>query len=388
MGLIFDDPLLDVFGTSPLGYTNAGGLSLGEVLAVSAVARGGDASAFYDAWVAMGDRLASQAESARQAGQLATARGLFLKASTCYPPAYHPLYGLPIDPRLPAAFAKQIAAFESGLAIGEHPVEKIAIPFEGAALPGYVVRAVGREAETRPLLILTNGYDATVVEMYFASAVAATQRGYHCLFFDGPGQGAPLIQHGAHLRPDWETVVRAVVDVAETLPGVDTSRIALSGWSLGGYLSLRGATGESRLAACIADPGLWGPLAILGGEQLQTDAGAAQLAKMDSSNPRAHWSLTQRGFFVHGVDSLEALFVELQKYTLDGRIQNISCPTLITKAENDSLSATAERVYGALTGQKALSKFMAADGAGDHCELYNRSLLNARVFDWLDAVFG
>jgi 3-deoxy-D-manno-octulosonic-acid transferase len=29
--------------------------------------------------------------------------------------------------------------------------------------------------------------------MYFASAFAATQRGYHCLFFDAPGQGAPLI---------------------------------------------------------------------------------------------------------------------------------------------------------------------------------------------------
>jgi pimeloyl-ACP methyl ester carboxylesterase len=274
------------------------------------------------------------------------------------------------------------------LAIGDYPVEKIAIPFEGAMLPGYLARAVGRESETRPLLILTNGYDATVVEMYFASAVAATHRGYHCLFFDGPGQGAPLIEDGIHLRGDWETVVRAVVDVAVRLPLVDTAHIALSGWSLGGYLSLRAATGEHRLAACIADPGLWGPLAIFGAGQLPPDAGAGQLAKIDASSARGHWSLTQRGYFVHGVNTMQALFLELQKYTLDGLIENIACPTLITRAENDALSGTAQRVYDALVCPKELLEFAAADGAGDHCELYNRPLLNARVFDWLDRVLS
>ena len=33
-------------------------------------------------------------------------------------------------------------------------------------------------------------------------------------------------------------------------------RIALYGLSLGGYLALRAASSEPRLAACIADPGL------------------------------------------------------------------------------------------------------------------------------------
>jgi dipeptidyl aminopeptidase/acylaminoacyl peptidase len=106
-----------------------------------------------------------------------------------------------------------------------------------------------------PLLILTNGSDATITDMYFASAVAASRRGYHCLLFDSPGQGEMLYERGVRLRPDWETVVRAVVDLALTLPTVDPKRIALSGWSLGGYLAPRAASGEQRLAACIADPG-------------------------------------------------------------------------------------------------------------------------------------
>ncbi len=67
-----------------------------------------------------------------------------------------------------------------------------------------------------------------------------------------------LYEHGLRLRPDWETVIRAVVDDAVGLRMVDQARIALSGWSLGGYLAPSAASGEPRLAACVADPGLWG----------------------------------------------------------------------------------------------------------------------------------
>ena len=41
-------------------------------------------------------------------------------------------------------------------------------------------------------------------------------------------------------------------------PIVNPRRIALSGWSLGGFLAPRGgAAGEARIAALIADPGTW-----------------------------------------------------------------------------------------------------------------------------------
>src|SRR5262249_27752659 len=161
------------------------------------------------------------------------------------------------DPRLVAAFRKQIDAFNSGLALRDPPVKLLRIPFERTSLPAYLIPAVGHETAVRPLVICTNGYDAAITDMFFASAVAVTARGYHCMLFDGPGQGEMLIERGMPLRPDWETVIKAVVDFALTLPVVDPARIALSGWSLGGYLAPRAASGEHRLAACIADPGLW-----------------------------------------------------------------------------------------------------------------------------------
>src|SRR5690606_19653323 len=109
-----------------------------------------------------------------------------------------------------------------------------------------------------PTLIATNGYDGTLHEAYFAFAVAANRRGYHCLVYDGPGQGRVLVEQGLPMRHDWENVVRPVVDYALSRAEVDPSRLVLAGWSLGGYLALRGASGEPRLAACVADPGLMG----------------------------------------------------------------------------------------------------------------------------------
>ena len=51
------------------------------------------------------------------------------------------------------------------------------------------------------------------------------------------------------------------MDAALELPGIDPKRVALSGWSLGGHLAARAATGEHRLAALILDPALWSMLA-------------------------------------------------------------------------------------------------------------------------------
>jgi hypothetical protein len=52
-------------------------------------------------------------------------------------------------------------------------------------------------------------------------------------------------------------VVAPLVDFALGLDGVDPERVAYTSWSLGGYLAPRAASGEHRLAACVADPGIW-----------------------------------------------------------------------------------------------------------------------------------
>lgn len=303
MGAFFNDSLHDRLGTWGIGYMPYGGIDHGELVAIGAAVGDGDDGLYYDTWIAAADRLGAEAEEALAKGRRASARDLLLRASGFYVCAYRPLFGPWRDPRLVAARRSQVETFDRALSLFDPPATPLTIPFEGLSLPGYFLPAEGRAGEVRPLFILTNGYDGTITDMYFASAVAASRRGYHVLKFDGPGQGDMLTRHGVPMRPDWEVVINAVVDVAVTLPDVDTDRIVLNGWSLGGYLAPRGASGEPRLAACVADPGQFGMAGAFAAYAVKLGASpdeARDLSKLDPANastsafrpassPRSRW---------------------------------------------------------------------------------------------------
>jgi alpha-beta hydrolase superfamily lysophospholipase len=401
--MLFKNKLHEEFGLWPLAYIPYGGADFGEIRAVAEAIGDGDDGAYHGAWVAAADRLKAEGDTAIGKGHSVSAREFYLRASAFYATSFHPLFGAPVDPRLLAAFRKQVDALEKGLALGPHPVRPLSIPYNAMPMPGYFIPAQGFEDEVRPLIILNNGYDATITDTYFASAVAASRRGYHSLLFDGPGQGAMLYEHGVPLRPDWEVVINAVVDFALTLPCVDLRRIALYGWSLGGHLAPRGASGEPRIAALIADPATW---SIADGfrevvvhqfgvePEAAADLGALDQAVLDRIDAHfrqdrwLYWKVVQRGFWVHGVDNLRAYFASAEPFTMQGRAEFVQCPTLITQAENDTLAAGADAFLAALRCPKTLMRFTAAEGANGHCEMQNRSLLNRRVFDWLDERFA
>jgi pimeloyl-ACP methyl ester carboxylesterase len=402
MGILFKNDFLDGFGTWALGYIPYGGADFGEVQAIAQAVGDGDESAYYDAWVFAADRMMAEADDALAKGHRTSARELLLRSSVFYASANQPIFGSPVDPRLLAAFRKQVVALDRGLAMCDPPVLPLWIPFGDISMPAYLIPALGHERAVRPLLILTNGYDATMTHMYFASAVAASRRSYHVLMFDGPGQGAMLYEQGIPIRPDWETVVSSVLDFALAQTIVDPARIALMGWSLGGYLAPRAASEQNRLAALIADPGQWGiawgfrEFAIRLGAAPQT---IANLGEIDQSllddmtdviakDRRLYWSVVQRGFWVHGVDNLRDYLRSAELFTLEGRAELIKCPTLLTLAEGDPLTASTQRVFDTLHCPKTLMRFTVAEGAGGHVEVANRSLLNRRVLDWLDDCFA
>jgi alpha-beta hydrolase superfamily lysophospholipase len=401
MGLFFDDPLFEEFtSTLALGLASHGGAELGEVQATCARIVGGDDESWFAAWRATADRLVRAGDACAAGGHRVSARESYLRASLYYALAYHPLFGAPPDPRLLDAFGSQRAAFDKAAALLEPAGEALEIDFEGASLPGYLFRAV--HGERRPLLIATNGYDATIYEMFLGQAVPALRRGYHCLVFDGPGQGAVLFEQGVPIRADWEAVLSAVVDTIVEREEIDADRIALTGWSLGGYLALRAASGEPRLAACIADPALLsigaGAIGRLRAAGISAsvierypnidDATLAPIAEAIHSDRAQRWAVEQRGFWVHGVSMLGEYLKATVPFSLEERLDAISCPTALTAAEADPLARSVDQVYDGLRCPKTLLRFTTAEGAGDHCEMRNRTLLDQRVFDWLDDILS
>src|SRR5215210_3200754 len=271
---------------------------------------------------------------------------------------------------------------------------------DGGSLPAYFVK-VDNSRRPRPTILQTNGYDSTIQEMYFAHAPAAIRRGYNFLCFDGPGQGRNLIRDGIPIRPDWENVVRPVVDFALKRPEVDLKRLVLIGWSFGGYLAPRAASGEHRIAALVADPGEWdqrdlwvAALPISDEEKKRyPDLSPETLRSLEESlqgpdaNPFLSWALLQRGLWVNGVDTLHDYFVSTVEYKLSTVADRISCPTLLTLAEDDFIASFAPKLYEALeVPEKRLVRFTGAEGAGDHTEASGRALYHQRVFDWLEEV--
>ncbi|MBV9357153.1 MAG: alpha/beta fold hydrolase [Chloroflexi bacterium] len=384
MPSFFQDPLFEQFASSlALGAVSHGGGEPGEIAAICAQITDGDNDSWYAAWSAAADQLVAAGAASAGADHHVSARESYLRATSYYGLAYHPLFGAPVDQRLLDAFGKQRTAFDRFAALLEPAGERLEIECDGARMPAYLFKA-GTTTEHRPLLIATNGYDATIYEMYLAQAVPALRRGYDCLLFDGPGQGAVLYEQGVTMRPDWEHVVGRVVDVMLERDDVDHERMVLTGWSLGGYLALRAATAEQRLAGCIADPGLFGILAVAGGGGQPDAAELEKLSVAMEHDRMRHWAIVQRGFWVNGASSLADYLQIVAAYTLEGRLGGIRCPTLLTAAENDPLSTSAPRVLDGLRCRKALIQFRTSEGAGEHCEMGNRSLVDQRVFDWLD----
>jgi pimeloyl-ACP methyl ester carboxylesterase len=396
MAKLIKDELFEAQLLRAIGYAPYGGADAGECLAVAGRISGSDLTAWHDAWAATAARLAGQADASAAAGQIASARSGFFRASNYFRTAGLFAMGSPVDPRLTEAHRREVESFRRGAALLDVPPEIIQIPYEDTSLPGYFFRTAA-DTTPRPTVILTNGYDGTAEELYFTNSAAALERGYNVLAFEGPGQGSMIIDRGVPLRPDWENVISPVVDYLETRPDVDREQIVLIGLSLGGYLAPRAATAEHRLAACVSDCGpydvfdaaarrLPGFLA----RQLP-DGSPAMLRLLDRilravmKKPTAGWAM-RRNLMVHGLTEPLDYFMITPQYSLKGIEDRIQCPTFVCSAEGDDLSIDARQFYDALTCPKEYYQFTAAEGAGQHCESGARVLFHQHAFDWLGHV--
>lgn len=399
MKVYFSDPQFDYQLLRLLGEAPDGGADIGECLTTAQRITEGDFESWYAAWLATAQRLQTQADAALKAGHTVSAREAYLRAANYYRSAEFYLHGNPNDARIQDTYDASIACFRQYNALSTPHATAVEIPYADTTLPGYFYPAATPGGQRRPTLIAQTGYDGTQEEL-LGTALAAVRRGYHCLTFEGPGQGRVIRKQGLPFRPDWEQVVTPVVDYLLTRPDVDYAKIALYGLSFGGYLAPRAAAFEHRLAAVIANGGVYRLFdqhsvppdttveATTEWARSQPDAFNAAMEQAMQANTTLRWSI-QHGMYVFQATSPADYWLKGVEYTLEGLAERITSPTLVIDSENDkSFPGQPQQLYQALTCPKTFLLFTAAEGAGEHCQVGAGLLSAARIFDWLDETLG
>ncbi|WP_246725081.1 S9 family peptidase [Beijerinckia sp. L45] len=380
------------------GAEEYGGASFGEVLVTCAQIKAGDYDSWHDGWNSIADRVAAAGDAQLAKGHEISARDSYLRASNYYRCAEFFLHANAED-RVIGAYHRSVACYKAAAKLFDPPIEPVEIPYEHTILPGYL-HWVDTSKQLRPLLIVHTGFDGSAEENHWLGGVrAAVERGYNVLSFDGPGQFGPIHREGLTFRPDWENVVTPVVDFALTQRGVDPNRIALMGISMGGELAPRAAAFEPRLAALIANDGLYDYAApyfaaapeilrpallaaVKAGPSTVVDLTIKQAMKI---SPTVRWAMIY-GMYSFGAASPSAYVHAALDYTLaDGVAERIRCPTLVCDAEGDLFfKGQPQQLFDHLTCKKTLLTFTDQEGAGAHCQFGALRFAFARIFDWLD----
>jgi len=384
------------------GAIDYGGAQFGEVVMTSSRIKSGDYDSWHDEWKMTADTVAREAEVSLQAGHRVSARDGMLRAANYYRNSEFFLHARPDDPRIRHAYERSISCFKHAASLFTFPIEPIEIPYENTTLPGYFYRADASPIQ-RPLVVMHNGFDGSVEEMHFLGALAAVERGYNVIAFDGPGQFGPVHREALTFRPDWEKAVGPVVDFAlKQTRFVNPQRVALLGVSMGGLLAPRAAAFEKRLAACIANDGLYDfsapllsavppPFRAEFKQRLRAERDEEldqMIARTMASYPTARWGVTH-GMYAMGARTPRAYMAKALDYTLENGIaEAITCPTLVCEAENDIFFAGQPKMlFDHLTCAKTLLSFTSVEGAGAHCQVSASRLAFARIYNWLNEVF-
>lgn len=392
----FHNEMFDFEVQIALGSVYYRAADVGEILSTIDRIKDGDYEGWFREWYATAERVHRIADECASANHRVSARAAYLRASGYYFMATRSLDGTTNPERLLPTWEVHRRCFDSFASLQQPAIEKVAIPYEGKSLVGYLFNPED-SIKPRPTIILNNGSDGPVNYMWVGGAAAALERGYNALTFDGPGQGEALWIQNIAFRPDWEKVITPVIDFLLQRPEVDPRKIVLTGISQAGYWAPRAAAFEKRLAAIVADGGVcdvgasWFknlPPQLTGLLQAnQREAfDRAMGAGLASAPPVVQQTLKFR-MKPYGFSSYFDAFKAVTQYSLDGIVEQIECPVLITDPEQEQFfPGQSQQLYDRLKCPKTILRFTEAEGADFHCEPKARSLYDQRVFDWIDEI--
>lgn len=329
--------------------------------------------AWKEEWSAMGMLIEKRGDEALAKGHKSTAGDYYLRAGI-----YHYNAERFIQPgaEKKEQGVRAYKVWHQGIRLRYPRIEFIEVPYEKTTLPALFMPAQDGVGP-RPTVVVVNGMDNAKEMSIFFCGLEFSRRGFNTLCLDGPGMGEVRRMRDVPSRYDYEVPGTAALEYLLTRKDVDPKRIAIMGYSFGGYYSSRIAAFEKRYAACIALSALHWDL-------------AAWQTKIKDANKNAPKSVAQSNFqwrWVAGAADEDEGIEIARKFSLKDVATNITCPFLVTHAGNDRVVPVenAQKLYDAVgSKRKTIKIFTTEEGGAEHAHVDNRVVGVQFAADWLE----
>ncbi|AOK19245.1 hydrolase [Burkholderia cepacia] len=333
--------------------------------------------AFRETWVRMADKLCELAEEDESRGRLISAGEKYNRAAI-YLITAERLQAHGAEGRV-MLYQRFLDLFARGIAQTGENCERVEIPYGDARLAGLYVRAENTDGPA-PILVQINGLDSTKEMLYRVGLPRwLAQRGVASLIVDQPGTGEALRLNGMTAVYDSERWASRIVDWLETRVDVDAARIGLQGVSLGGYFCPRAVAFEPRFACGVT----------LGANHDWRDVQKKRLAREGSFPVPHYWEHVK---WVWGAKDLDDFMRIAENVHLDGVLDQIKVPFLVTHGEKDSQIPLhwAMQTYEQLTNspKRELKVFTEREGGVQHGSFDNSANACAYIADWVAETLG
>lgn len=346
----------------------------GEVLEVIMNIKENDEESWITAWSTMANRLQVRAEEFEKNNKQISAASSYLRAATYWRVSLM-YFGDINDSRMRTYSQNSQTCFDYSLRLGSYPGKAIKIPYENTTLPGHFYRSPYAK-EKAPLLIVVPGRDTWADDTMWVID-GALKRGIHAMTFDGPGQGMALRLQNLKFRPDFENVLKPVIDYAEQIEGIDNSRIGAMGLSFGGFLVPRATAFENRLKIAISDPGNmnWGGMIA--------DRLAKALKIPASIRPKMIDFVLQDYEWKHDAND-QTILTEMKKYNNTEIVEKINTKTLVLDGSAEVTHGAAKEFYNALNCEKDYLLFDDNSTAQQHTQMGGYLTGTEYIMNWIE----
>lgn len=373
----FDDPDMDLFFVIALGWGPAGGLSAGEAFYVASTIRDGDAASWVASFAASGDRQHKLADDWQAQGWKYQAAQARLKAFASYRSAWQ---FAPVGPVFDDMYAKHRAAFRKAIPDLGLAATFFDAPYNGKTLPGVFIQNADPEA---PVALLLGGADTCFEEIFLTVARYVLESGYSIALADLPGQGTTM-KDGFHWEAEPEKPIAAIVDLLIDQFSAVPGRMAMLGYSLGGYWAGRAAAYETRFGACMASTPLPRPgdliAAFLAGFNRAVEAGVEPSTATQRNLETIYWKA--------GAANQQELLEKLKLFVADPSLVTVPFLSIVGAGEGAEFQTQSEQWHEQIRSpHKKLVRLDASTGADGHCQAANRLRMAQEMTGWMDTIF-